>query len=384
MKRALWSCFNIAAVSTLTLLGSELSASALEHRSEQEQAAIDHQSATCSPSEIEALSARWQASYLPAGATLRDCGDRAIASLIDVMNDQSVQLRTRYLSARLIGQIGSPSAIHSLFSALGNNLPEEDSRIQLQSMGLKGIEALLEKEDQPFEDRFSHTVLPEVLQSPDLSSDIRLGAMIFSQQYVMQQTPSAASNFFAPTNRTLTAIAADEREASTIRLSALNTLSELIYRVSGDFLVEASSLEQLVKIAESNSDAAIRQGAVNALMMTYYMTATDSSCEWRWQEMAIAHQAVSDLASRPHIDSLWDLGPTELSRLARLRANKAAALKNRVALNNLVDLPHPAGQDICDNLVEDGIAPGDFFIQSIESNNQPRLYALLVAWARSL
>ena len=389
LKQALWSRFNIAAISILTLLfASSSSALALEfNRPGPTQEVSDNQHAnqqtTCSESDVEDLTARWRESYLPAGADLRDCGDSAIAALTAIINDSTVQLRTRRLTARLMGQIGSTSAVHSLFAAVGNNLAEE-SRNQLQSIGLKGIETIADERDWYSEDSFNNTMLPEILGSQALPTAVRLGAMAFVARYVAKHEPKVVSHFFVETNRTLSAVVADEAESLTVRLNAVNTLSELLYHVSGEFLVEASILDQLVSVAESDSDVAIRRGAVNALMMTYYMVETDSSCEWRWEEIAIAYKAVSDLASRPNIDSLWDLGPASLSRLERLRIDPSALLKNRVALNKLIDLPHPAGKDLCDNLVEDDIAPGDFFIRHIESKNQPRLYALLVAWARSL
>ena len=386
IKQAIWPRFNVTAISLLTLIVSSLSTSALaQNRPELFQEALDSQSIVCSSSDVETLIGRWRESYLPAGSELRECGDSAIASLTTVMNDDTVPLRTRYLTARLIGQIGSEPAVHSLFTALGNNLLEEASRRQLQSIGLKGIETFVEREEDSYsESSFSNATLPRILRSQELPTAVRLGAMKFAALYVAKQEPAPASNFFRLTNRTLSEMVADENEARIIRLSAANTLSELIYHVSGDFLVEASSLEWLVAAAEGESDAAIRQSAVKALMMTYYMTASDAACWLRWEEIGIAKQAVSDLASRPYIDSLWDLGPAELSRLDSLRVDKATALKNRVALNNLVDLPHPAGEDTCVSLTEDGVAPSDAFIQSIESENQPRLYALLVAWARSL
>jgi len=389
MKKTLWPRVNIAAIGLLTLLASGSSALALEpNRSGLAQDVSDNQRTNqqtiCSKSDIEALTARWRESYLPAGAALRDCGDSAIAPLTAIINDSTVQLRTRRLTARLMGQIGSTSAVHSLFAAIGNNLPQEDSRNQLQSVGLKGIETIADERDWYSEDSFNNTTLPEILRSRSLPTEIRLGAIEFVSRYVTKHDPKVVSHFFVETNRALSAVVADEAESPTVRLSAVNALSKLLYHVSGEFLVEASILEQLVSVAESDSDAAIRRGAVNALMMTYYMVETDSSCEWRWEEIEIAHKAVSDLASRPNIDSLWDLGPASLSRLERLRVDQSALLKNRVALNKLIDLPHPAGKDLCDNLVEDDIAPGDFFIQHIESKDQPRLKALLVAWARSL
>ncbi len=385
MNKAHWSPISIASISSLTLLVGGLSASAQErNRPALNKEVSSSQQTVCSEAEVETLITRWRESYLPAGAALKNCGESAVTALTAVINDSTVQMNTRQLTARLMSQIGSTSAVHSLFAAIGNSLPQEDSRNQLQSIGMKGIETLVEKRDWYSEDSFNNVMLPEILGSQTIPTEVRLGAMKFAEQYVAKHEPLVISHFFVGANRTLSAVVADETESLTVRLNAMNTLGELLYRTSGEFLVKATSLEQLISVAESESDAALRRGAVDALMMTYYMVTTHSSCEWRWEEIEIARKAVSDLASRPNIDSLWDLGPAELSRLESLRVGKNALLKNRVALNNLVDLPHPAGKDLCDGLVDGDIAPGDFFIQYVESKNQPRLYALLVEWARSL
>ncbi len=386
MNKALWSRFNFVAIGLLTLLASGSPASALERsRPELSKKVSNDQVNVCDDSELEPLIERWRESYLPGAAALRNCGDSAVSSLTTVMNDSTVRLQTRYLTARLIGQIGSEAAIYDLFAALGNNLPQESDRTELQSIGLKGIETVLgQEENQYAEDSFSNTTLIEVLRSQDLPIAIRLGAMKFVELYMTKLNIAPASNYFEVSNRALTAVVADESETLTMRLSAANTLSELISYVSGSFLVEAPSLEALVKVAESGSSPEIRQGAVNSLMLTYYLTINHSACWLRSEEIEIAHQAVSTLISRPYIDSLWDLGQTNVSRLESLRADKTTQLENRAALNKLNDLTNPLEERLCFGSREEEMTPGKVFIEHIEAQNQPRLHALLVAWARSL
>ena len=123
------------------------------------KAASTHQLArqayTCTEAELEDLTDRWRASYLPAARALRTCGDPAVPGLIEVMTDETVDLNIRQLSARLLAQIGSEEAIIALLDATSDEA--------LQTSIHRAVRVL---------NRDSSSVVPllaDALESPEIS-----------------------------------------------------------------------------------------------------------------------------------------------------------------------------------------------------------------------
>ena len=56
---------------------------------------LAQQTDTCTESDLENSIALWRRPYSPAAVTLRDCGDSAVPYLIEVMTDETVELKIR-------------------------------------------------------------------------------------------------------------------------------------------------------------------------------------------------------------------------------------------------------------------------------------------------
>lgn len=80
-----------------------------------EQAA--QQTAACFERSIEQILSRWRQFYLPVASELRACGDLAVPGLVEAMADESLELRVRQFSARILAQIGSEEAVMALLDA---------------------------------------------------------------------------------------------------------------------------------------------------------------------------------------------------------------------------------------------------------------------------
>lgn len=99
----------------------------------------------CTDANIEALSQRWNEGYLPAGPALKACGDRALPALAAAMTNTTATTTAetirRGISARLVGQIGSPKALDILLTAL------QDDTVAI--VGLQAIHRKASKAQSP-------------------------------------------------------------------------------------------------------------------------------------------------------------------------------------------------------------------------------------------
>lgn len=78
---------------------------------------IVQQTSACSETDLERMLSQWRRFYLPVVSELRACGDLAVPGLVDAMADESLELRIRQFSARILAQIGSEEAVIALLHA---------------------------------------------------------------------------------------------------------------------------------------------------------------------------------------------------------------------------------------------------------------------------
>ena len=318
------------------------------------------ESVDCSKLEIETLVGRWRESYLPAGETLRSCGDSAIAPLADVIADGTVEIGTRQLSARLIRQIGSASAVQSLIAALGNYQTQDVAWASLQTMYEQPESQLIE-------------TISSVLSAADTPSPVRAGAIRFVELYAARQSPSIVRNTSGEIIDALLTIIADEAEEASLRAWAANALATLAYAGGGEYHAEVVQPEVLASVVTSESSLAVRQSVMNTLMMTYYMTVTHRACDFRQAEIEELEQALLSIGDFDDTGSVQELAAT---------SDEAKQTSIQAALSNVTDITHPNGQDTCPNAFD--ITPGIHFINHIKRRDQPRLLEQLIQWASTL
>ncbi|HZG38300.1 MAG TPA: hypothetical protein VEZ50_06410, partial [Nodosilinea sp.] len=78
---------------------------------------IAQQSPACSETELERMLSQWRRLYLPVVSELRACGDSAVPGLVEAMADESLELRVRQFSARILAQTGSEEAVNALLNS---------------------------------------------------------------------------------------------------------------------------------------------------------------------------------------------------------------------------------------------------------------------------
>jgi len=353
--------FNTSIISVLTLLVSSLPASALsDHVAEQVKEASNSQLVDCSKVEVEILVSRWRESYLPAGAALRNCGNLAVEPLAAVMADGTVGMRTRQLTARLIRQIGSEVAVQSLIAALGN--------YQTQEIAWASVETMYEEPESKLLETIS-----SILVDTDMPLAVRAGAIRFVELYAVRSPQPEWGNTSGGMIDELLAIIANEAEEANLRIWAADALSTVAYWVSGYYPTEIMQPEVLASVAMSENDTAVGQSAMNVLMMTYYMTATQRSCDYRIEEVKALERVLLSIESRSNDDPVQNLSTA---------SDEVKQTRLSAAFSNVMDIAHPKEGDTCG--ASRGITAGVSFINHVKRKNQPRLLEQVVQWADTL
>lgn len=172
----------------------------------------------CTDAEVEYWVERWRRSHLPAGARLRACTDLAVPGLANVLNDDSLSLTTRGLTARILAQIGSIEAVNALLAAAQNS--------DLQPSIQQAFRVL-----NPAEQEAVHTLIKALYAESSTTATtaaIALG-QIGSEPAILallEALPSEAHQAAAFTG--LGATNPNSRVALTILVTALDSESDLI------------------------------------------------------------------------------------------------------------------------------------------------------------
>lgn len=360
MNKGRWSLFNIATVCGLTLLASGLPASALgNNRPEQTKEASSSQLAGCTESKVKALISRWREPYLPAGSALRDCGDSAIAPLIEVMADSTLKMRTRQLTARLIRQMGSEASVQSLIAALGNYRTQEVAWASLLTMHEESKSELID-------------AVSSILLDTEMPLECREGAIRFVELYAIWSSQPVYTNTSGEMLDELLAIVANEAEEDSLRIRAAEVVATIVYEVGGNYAIEGVQPEMLARVAASESNLAVSQSAMNALVMTYYMTVTHGSCFYRMEEREELERILLSVENRNTTNDVQELSAV---------SDEAEQERTRAAFRNVMNITYPEGIDTCPSFGD--ITPGVQFIDRVESRNQPRLIQHVIQWANT-
>ena len=357
MNKGQWSRFNIATISFLLLTASCLPASALGANRSEQAKEVATEPVACLEVKVEALIRQWREPYLPAGEALRSCGDFATESLAEVMADSSAEIRTRRLTARLIGQIGTEAAARRLLTALGDYQMQEIAWVGLRTMHEEPESNLL-------------TTISNILSADDAPSEVKVGAIRFAELYAAWQPQPIVRNTSGYMMDALLLVIADEAEAAAMRVWAADALATLVYEVGGEYSADVMQPETLASVAANANDLAVRQSASNVLMMTYYMTVTHRSCDFRSAEVDRLERALLSIGEHNNTNDVQALAtPSDEANQTRLQA----------AFSSVMDIVHPNGQDTC--AARQSRPASAYFIDHVRSRQQASLFEQLVDWA---
>ncbi|MEL6813647.1 MAG: hypothetical protein AAFP03_02395 [Cyanobacteria bacterium J06598_3] len=192
---------------------------------------------SCTEADVEALAQRWNEGYLPAGPALKACGDRALTALEATMTDTTIETIRRGISARLIGQIGSPKALEILLTTL-----------QTDTVAIVGLQAV----NASASGAQSRTDFLQTALTSEIATT-RIGAAYALAKINSPKPDNAASNDTrAATHNSAVATLAQVINDDT----APRTNRELAARFMNS-LGTADSINQLIKSVEQNNSVAL-------------------------------------------------------------------------------------------------------------------------------
>ena len=214
------------------------------------------------------------------------------------------------------------------------------------------------------------TTISNILSADDAPSEVKVGAIRFAELYAAWQPQPIVRNTSGYMMDALLLVIADEAEAAAMRVWAANALATLVYEVGGEYSADVMQPETLASVAANANDLAVRQSASNVLMMTYYMTVTHRSCDFRSAEVDRLERALLSIGEHNNTNDVQALAtPSDEANQTRLQA----------AFSSVMDIVHPKGQDTC--AARQSRTASAYFIDHVRSRQQASLFEQLVDWA---
>jgi hypothetical protein len=213
-------------------------------------------------------------------------------------------------------------------------------------------------------------IISNILSANDAPSEVKAGAIRFVELYAVWQPQPIVRNTSVDMINALLLVIADGAETAAMRVWAAEALATLVYQVGGEYSADAMQPETLANVVANTDDLAVSQSANNVLMMTYYMTVTHRSCDFRGAEVDGLERALLSVGDRNDANNVQALATS---------SDGANQTRTEAAFSNVMDIVHPNGQDTC--AARQSRTASAYFIDHVRSRQQASLFEQLVDWA---